>query len=245
MKKSSLTAPLVFTSLAALVQFSFISSLPAADLEGKALVSRHACKNCHMIEDDGSLIAPPLDGISKHQTSKYIVSVLMQSPGKEKTDRTEPSSRMPPQLMPHLGLKQEEAESIASFLMSLPDAKLICGPHKGADLADKIVPGSHFVPAASSPESKKGWATFREKGCIACHKVESGKGGNLGPDLNGVGARRSRAFIISRIDGGALFLPKPGEGSGKISMPAVKLSSREKGELLAYLLTLEAEKEKN
>jgi putative heme-binding domain-containing protein len=62
---------------------------------------------------------------------------------------------------------------------------------------------------------KKGLAVFEAAGCLTCHSVH-GKGVSLGPDLKGVGLRRSSAYIsevlvnpgkskIADMDGFALY----------------------------------------
>jgi putative heme-binding domain-containing protein len=62
---------------------------------------------------------------------------------------------------------------------------------------------------------KKGLAVFETAGCLTCHSVH-GKGVSLGPDLKGVGLRRSSAYIsellvnpgkskIADMDGFALY----------------------------------------
>ena len=46
----------------------------------------------------------------------------------------------------------------------------------------------------------KGEALFREKGCQGCHKVD-GKGGDLGKDITGVGARPFLYFSMKNVVG--------------------------------------------
>ena len=51
--------------------------------------------------------------------------------------------------------------------------------------------------STAAADIAKGQATFAAKGCTACHKVGGGK--LVGPDLKGVTARRSQAWLETMI----------------------------------------------
>lgn len=64
---------------------------------------------------------------------------------------------------------------------------------------------------AESHDSKAaGAALFHEKGCEHCHGV-NGRGGELGPDLSGVGRRKNKAEIEHQIQAGGGGMPAFGE----------------------------------
>lgn len=202
---------------------------------GPEFVDRHGCKNCHMIGGQGAVLAPPLDGIKEHRDKEYIIRRLTEIQGKSKKKSGYP---VPQELMTHVRISKVEAELVADYLVSLSGVDLEVSGH--GKLADDAPPGSHFVPGDASASSARGLKLYKEKGCIACHAVGPA-GGKLGPNLAGVGARRSRKFIAARIVGGALLLPKPGKGESKPAMPPSKLSAAQLDDLTNWLETLPEE----
>ena len=90
-----------------------------------------------------------------------------------------------------------------------------------------------------SPLSKRGEAVFRNEGCSSCHAV-FGNGASYGPNLDGVGSRRSEAWLKQY-----LMDPKPGVSAKpyRLRMPAYdKLDPADLNALVAYLRGL---KERN
>lgn len=72
----------------------------------------------------------------------------------------------------------------------------------------------------------KGKQIWQDKNCTSCHQIY-GLGGYLGPDLTNVYSRRTKDFIISRIQYGTDI------------MPAYHLSELQLEELIAYLKSLD------
>lgn len=219
---------------------SLLSVLPSSQANepqpGPEFVDRHGCKNCHMIGGQGAVLAPPLDGIKEHRDKEYIIRRLTETKAKGKKKAVYP---VPQELMSHVRLSKVEAELVADYLLSLSGGDLEVSGH--GKLADDAPPGSHFVPGKASASSARGLKLYKENGCIACHAVGP-SGGRLGPNLAGVGARRSRKFITARIVGGALLLPKPGMGESKPAMPPSKLSATQLEDLTNWLETLPEDK---
>lgn len=94
-----------------------------------------------------------------------------------------------------------------------------------------------------SPSSKKGEAFFRSGTCLECHSVAN-KGGCLAPPLDGIGAYRSKTYLIARITLGDKFQKNferlhPG---GEL-MPHPRLPLEQSSAIASYLLTLPAPKE--
>jgi cytochrome c oxidase cbb3-type subunit 3 len=70
------------------------------------------------------------------------------------------------------------------------------------------------VAITGSPE--KGKAVYQRSGCSSCHIID-GEGGNLGPELSGVGAHRAPDYLRQAIVDPAAALPRgvmpiPGRG---------------------------------
>lgn len=206
---------------------------------GKTLAENKGCLHCHFIEGDGGFLGPPLDGIGKYRNKKQIVDIL-STPSTIKL--THEKSIPAKELMNHVLLSKQEATQIADYLVTIPDAKLkVNHPDTGLKLEKLLPKGFKFTPHKPTRASKKGFKLFKKNGCMACHSVK-GKGGKLGPALDGVGARRSRFYIENRIKGGAIIIYdskkyKPSE----YSMPASKLKGRHIDKITEYLLTLPEE----
>ena len=69
---------------------------------------------------------------------------------------------------------------------------------------------SPFALAASRGEKERGAAIFKESGCGHCHAIANA-GGHKGPDLSGVGRRRSKAAMREQIVTGSKVMPAFGE----------------------------------
>lgn len=88
---------------------------------------------------------------------------------------------------------------------------------------------SSFALAASRGEKERGAAIFKESGCQHCHAIANA-GGHKGPDLSGVGRRRSKAAMRGQIVAGSKVMPAFGE----------ILGPEEIGDLVAYLRSCRA-----
>lgn len=204
--------------------------------KGKSLVNTMNCSSCHMVAGDGGTLAPPLDGISAYVDKAFIVSKLS---GK---NAPQPHSlSLPEQLMSHNHVAPFQARFIADYLFSLPAHNIKVKNHGPAADDDAIPLGSRFTPLVPSESSRRGAKVFTDAGCIACHSI-GGTGGHIAPNLSGIGARRSRQFIESRILNGAAMLPSPGSAGGKASMPPNNIDPKHLKEITDFLLTLPPQK---
>jgi cytochrome c2 len=83
--------------------------------------------------------------------------------------------------------------ALSSFSM----ASLTLGKD-GSRNKTSVVPPDNYVPHTQTNESRKGRKEFELNHCASCHSIGS-KGGCLAPPLDGIGARRNKTFILSRI----------------------------------------------
>ncbi len=88
------------------------------------------------------------------------------------------------------------------------------------------------IPGA--PKLARGDALFEELGCIGCHKLH-GVGGIIGPELEGVGARRSPEWLGKHFR-------NPSEVTPGSAMPPIKVSDDEIEALTMYMLSLTGER---
>ncbi len=87
------------------------------------------------------------------------------------------------------------------------------------------------VPDA--PKLARGRAVFEEAGCIGCHKLD-GVGGNIGPELDHVGANRSPEWLLQHFKSPATVTP----GS---AMPPIKATDADLDALTLYVLSFTGE----
>jgi ubiquinol-cytochrome c reductase cytochrome b subunit len=120
--------------------------------------------------------------------------------------QTIPGSNMPPI---HLGLP--ELNALSAFLLRLQP--------ETAALVDK-------VPL----EPVKGAQIYVSRNCNTCHKIAD-VGGDIGPSLNGVAARRSRIWIEKHFESPQTLSP------GTV-MPPFRFSPSERDAIVGYLLAL-------
>ncbi len=203
---------------------------------GRKLTASMNCKSCHIIEGDGGLVGPPLDGIGYHRTVDQIFRRLSSGKGKTKL----PNHFTVAELMTHVRLPRNEAMSIAIYLSNLPECtvKWDLKGH-GTAPADDIPPGFHFKPRQSDASTEQGKELYLTHGCAACHTIGS-SGGRIGPNLEGVGARYSRTFIESRIASGAIYAAarKGNYAPTKFAMPPTEIPEKEVKLITDFLLTL-------
>src|SRR5262245_22988921 len=101
-------------------------------------------------------------------------------------------------------------------------------------------PPVEFVYAETAA-SRVGEAVYRREGCGTCHQV-FGNGATYGPKLDGVGTRRSAAWLRAY-----LIDPRPGVGERpyRVHMPAYAgLPASERDALVDYLQALRAPPER-
>lgn len=69
---------------------------------------------------------------------------------------------------------------------------------------------SSFALASSSSQRAHGAAVFSASGCQHCHTI-GGVGGHKGPDLSGVGRRKSKEALRQQIVFGSKVMPAFGD----------------------------------
>lgn len=83
---------------------------------------------------------------------------------------------------------------------------------------------SSFAIASSRSQRARGAAVFTESGCQHCHSIKK-VGGHKGPDLSGVGRRKSDVALRQQIVYGSKVMPAFGED----------LEPNDLNDLIAYL----------
>jgi ubiquinol-cytochrome c reductase cytochrome b subunit len=91
-------------------------------------------------------------------------------------------------------------------------------------IAVLVLAFSSFALASSRSQRARGAAVFSESGCQHCHTIGN-VGGHKGPDLSGVGRRKSKAAMRQQIVFGSKVMPAFGDD----------LAPGELKDLIAYL----------
>ena len=83
-----------------------------ADLgQGRALVQQRGCVGCHVVEGQGGVMGPPLDGVTERRSAAFLMQQLRN-----------PRANNPASLMPNLGLNDAEIGAIWAYLRTLGGA---------------------------------------------------------------------------------------------------------------------------
>jgi mono/diheme cytochrome c family protein len=180
---------------------------PAYEPQGEfgALVNRYRCLSCHQIEGTGGTLSTVvLDRIGSQLRRDYIESYLQ----KPIAVRVALSERMP-----HLNVTEDEARVLAGYLATVM-------------LDDDL----HAEIPRDPKTVARGRELFDRHGCAACHIVGD-RGGYVGPDLNGSGARLQPGWTVA-------WLLDPERWKPGTLQPDHGLTREEAEALAAYVLSI-------
>lgn len=235
---------LLLSAVSVFVTFSSAGAKPEEKYDSaKAarIIEKQGCLHCHFIKGKGGLVGPPLDGISKYRNEQQLVDTLT---GARPISDDYPKGILDPrQFMSHVRVSKQTAKELAHYLMETQEEEPInLQGHSRPDEeeTEAAPPGFKFEPLPVSASTRKGLQLYREASCAACHSI-AGIGGRSGPKLDGIGARRSRNFIESRISRGAIVMFGAHEYKpSQYSMPPAKLPKEQVEQITDFLLTLPA-----
>ncbi len=171
-------------------------------VEKGRIVFQDACRACHLVES--RLVGPPLkEVVSKYRGNLENLKSYIRDPAKVNPDYP---------LMPHLGLKEEEVDAVARYLLTSVGKETI--PEK---------------PEAAKPAEEKGKAVF-ETVCSSCHRFDSRL---VGPPFNEVVPKYK-----GNVEGLKGFIRNPVKtNAGYPAMPKLGLKEEEIDAVARYLLT--------
>lgn len=188
--------------------------MTASVVRGKMIWEDQNCMGCHTILGEGAYYAPELTRVVDRRGEAWIRLFLRDPqamyPGKRK--------------MVQYDFTEEQITDVIAFLGWIGQIDTNGFP-PDPDMAPAVVVAS--LPAASSAPRPAYFDTV----CIACHSV-GGKGGLVGPALDGVG-RRIDAEYLDR------WLADPQTLKPGTAMPNLGLSEEQRAELVAWLGTLQ------
>jgi mono/diheme cytochrome c family protein len=86
---------------------------------GKLLYVKRNCGSCHQAENKGGTLGPPLDGIGGARGEQFITAHLLD-PEKQMLEFPDLFGGRS-NIMPHLGIRLNEAKLITAYLLTLPE----------------------------------------------------------------------------------------------------------------------------
>lgn len=206
--------------------------------QGERLYAALNCASCHTTAGVGGRIGPPLDGVGGRRAAAFLAEHL--------TNPDEHAQRHPeqhgnvPNRMPHPHLAPDEVRAMVAYLLTLPEPPtgFVVASHRAPEALANDAPQSAFVPAAETDASRAGRKLYFDLGCAACHTIQ-GQGGQFGPPLDGIGARRGRRYIAGHISNPPLHSQAfPAEHAGEPMMPPTEATPEQVDEIVEFLMTL-------
>jgi nitric oxide reductase subunit C len=200
--------------------------LSPAVVHGKELGEHKNGMGGHTLLGEGAYSAPVLTKVVERRGAAWIKIFIKDPPAMF------PGQRQ----MPKYGFSDAEIDDLVAFLTWVGNIDTNGFPMK-PDLAPS--PPSAPVNAAASVTSLTSVTSATTPAtppamftsvCQACHAV-NGKGGVVGPALDGVKARKSRAELD-------IWLKDPQAVKPGTAMPNLALSDAVRAEIVDYLLTL-------
>ncbi len=190
------------------------AAMTAEVVHGKEIWDANNCMGCHTILGEGAYYAPELTKVVERRGEAWI-DLFLQDP-----QAMFPGRRK----MVQYDFTPEERRAVIAFLGWVGNIDANGFPAK-PDLAGGLV--STAAAATPAPSSGPPAPPIFTAVCVSCHALR-GQGGNVGPALDGVGARRDAAWLAAWLEDPAAI--KPGT-----AMPKLPLSPADRDALVAFL----------
>jgi nitric oxide reductase subunit C len=187
--------------------------LTESAIRGKHLFDQNNCMGCHTILGEGAYYAPELTRVYERRGPEFIAAMLR-----------DPEAMYPGQRrMQQYDFTDEQIADLVAFFEWVNQMDLNGFP-PAPPLANAAGTTSQATVADGRP------AVFNQM-CVACHAV-GGRGGGVGPALDGVATRFDRDYL-------ARWLADPAAVRPGTTMPKLPLSDEHIAELTDYLTTLQ------
>jgi len=177
---------------------------------GKMVWHKYDCIGCHTILGNGSYFAPDLTKAVERKPKGYLKKFIL-----------DPRTINPKAAMPKLGLSEEEANNLITFLEWISKVDTNGWPPKPI-----------LAAAAMGKAGTSGQVLFQKNDCTACHQIQ-GLGGTAGPDLTHIGLEKPDVeWHIKHLKHPESVVP------GSAMPEFAHLSDEDLRELAEYLITL-------
>lgn len=206
--------------------------------QGKSIFENMNCSGCHSIAGKGGIIGPPLDGIGGRRSEEFLIAHITNPEEHAKKFPQEHGGQI--NRMPHPHASADEVRLIVAYLLTLPEppAGFRITPHAHGEITETSPLPGGYQPAPATDSSRAGEKLYNELGCSSCHAIAR-NGGEFGPALDGIGALRSRNYIIAHITNAQVHAEQfPEEHKGEVMMPATEASPDQIAQIADFLMTL-------
>lgn len=195
-------------------------NMSPAVIAGKHLFEQNNCMGCHTILGEGAYYAPELTKVYERRGEAFIDQMLIDP------QKLYPGQRK----MVKYDFTEEERRSLIEFFKWIgevdlngfppkPDMLPMASPNASANNGE----GQTVVDTSNRPK-------VYNQMCAACHSLH-GQGGNVGPSLDGIGAKFESDYI-------AQWLKDPQSVKANTTMPKLPLTEADVVELTAFLSQL-------
>ncbi len=205
-----------------------IASVPAQTHEenltpaverGKDLWEQSNCMVCHTLFGEGAYYAPELTKVYERRGPEFIAAMLR-----------DPQAMYPGQRrMQQYDFSEAQINDLIAFFQWAGHVDLNGFPPAPV-LASTAAPSSTSTRPVAAHDGRP---RVFDQMCVACHSVD-GRGGSVGPALDGVGDRFDAAYFGRWLDNPASVRPNT-------QMPDLPLSEAQIAELTTYLSSLSTE----
>ena len=162
---------------------------------GRALLAQYGCVHCHTLTlPDGTRLTPAddppsLEHISQKTTREWIFAWIKN-----------PQAYSSTATMPNFQLSDNDARDISAFLISqatpLPEA----------------APSAPAPPLPPDADAQAGASAYGESFCASCHAMQNAAGllvgGNVGPELTGIGTKAKPDWLRQWIRNPKIYDPE-------------------------------------
>ncbi len=185
-------------------------------MKGWRLYMENNCLGCHKLSgyERPDRIGPVLTPVGKKVNRDWITGWIKN-----------PKDYLPKTTMPNFLLEDEEINFIASYLLGLSQGEKIEKPASRELLDDEVA-------------IESGQTLIRELGCLTCHTIEQidEQGGEFGPNLSDIGGKITPDWLFYWLKNPKVYQPDT-------PMPNLRIPESEIQDIVAYLATLQQEKE--
>jgi mono/diheme cytochrome c family protein len=166
------------------------------------LFNEQGCIGCHKLGGFGGNIGPELDKVGAKRSPEWLARHFKA-----------PAEVVSGSAMPPVKRSDADVEALTLFMLG----------QTGEQLPE------YYVSMKTIPGPEVGRRLFAQKGCIGCHSV-GGRGGKVGPALDGVAKRQTTDWIIQHFRDPAAVSP------GTV-MPKFNLTEPEIRALTSFLVS--------
>lgn len=206
---------LTVDTLRQLPQRTHSDKLTEQVVRGKSLWDSNNCMGCHTLFGEGAYYAPELTKVYERRGPEWMKIFLK-----------DPQAMYPGQRkMVNYHFPDDQIDDLIAFFKWCGEVDLNGFPHK-PDLAAAIAPPAQAAAVSTHAAVP---ATFTSV-CMSCHTLD-GKGGNVGPALNGVASRLTPDEIDAQIK-------DPQSRRPDAKMPNLGLDESTRQELVTFLASL-------